>query len=54
MVPGIVRPLHYFEMSGISYPVMQCHIPEEQMPQLHYCENLKTHISKIYAAAINI
>jgi hypothetical protein len=54
MVPGIVRPLHCLEMSGMSYSVMQCHIPEEQIPQLYYCENLGTYISKIYAAATKI
>jgi len=54
MVPGIVRPLHCLEMSGISYPVIQCHISEEQIPQLHYCENLKTNVYKIYAAVTKI
>jgi len=29
-------------MSGTSYTVTWCHIPEEWVLQLHHCKNLKT------------
>lgn len=28
--------------SGMTHPLMQCHIPQDQNPKLHSSENLKT------------
>jgi hypothetical protein len=33
---------HSFETLGTTYLVTQCHIPQDQNPQLHCCEILKT------------
>ena len=44
--PGLLDPedegtvtLH---MSETTYPVTQCHLPEDVNPQQHWCENLKS------------
>jgi len=33
-----INSLCFFETHVASYPVMQCHVPEEQNPQWHCCE----------------
>ena len=48
ILPGYLDPLKMeelwsFEMSEISHPRMQVHIPAEQIPLPCQCENLKTH-----------
>lgn len=41
--PLKMKELWSFEMSEISHPLLQVHIPAEQIPLPHQCENLKTH-----------
>ena len=43
-----VRPLkmrqsHCLETSGANHPLRRRYTPEEQRPQLHCCDSLKTH-----------
>lgn len=38
-----MKALYYFAMPGTGYPLMQCHVPEEEKsPQPLTHENLKT------------
>jgi hypothetical protein len=36
-----------YETSGTTYPVMQHHIPEDCISQVHHCENCECHRSGI-------
>jgi len=33
---------------GTNYPAVLCDIPEEKLPQLHCCKDLKTQTQKIF------
>ena len=37
---GRMSPIRYFKMSGTSYPVTDCYVPEELNLQQYWCENL--------------
>lgn len=37
-----MRPLHCLETSQTDYKAARHHIPQEQRPQLHHCENRRT------------
>jgi hypothetical protein len=48
LVPHILRPLHCLEIATTKLPVMQHNIPEEQMPNLHYCEKPGSSAFRLY------
>lgn len=43
-----MRTLHHIRMSGTNYPVTQCHIQEESLPQLYCCESVKACMCSSY------
>jgi hypothetical protein len=45
MVPNVSNEHTGFIVKGLDLTLeTQCHIPEDQNPQLHHCENQKTFI----------
>jgi len=51
LVPHILRPLCCLEAAATKHPVMQHNIPEEQIPNLHYCEKSGNSAFRLYIYA---